>query len=393
MSASTCSQCGAPLPEGSGSVTCRFCGAVTQVQGPVGPTQIRAAVRQVLAEERRPRPPPAGDTRMVGRVVGLIIAMVVMLAVFIGSGVMRPTPVVHRPTTTPMPGLPHEKPSVPKPPPVVVVPPIPKLGFGEAEALGLSADAVYLASRGELVKWSRSTGQEAWRATLGHSGGGDVVPLQGRVAYANQDGVFFFDDGDGSATGQWLWPHGGFKVSACAAGPTTVLVKTVFDGTLHFDAKTAKKSTGGSCALMEDLRCAPGQRCGWGHFEREGLRCRYELHTASGLISFCEEDGTNAKVVAFFAGKSLKWKSTRAEGASSGAFAAVLDGVLVVADGRVVEAFDPVSGAAKWTHARQGSERAMVATDQNVFVFESGSVLELDAQGTEVSRWPRAEGP
>lgn len=349
------------------------------VHPPVGPTQLRAAVRQVLAEERAPR--QAEGARGVGVVLVAGVAALVVLGAVLAVALQRPSP-------PPRPHPPVVVPPVPKPPPPPEPAPPPRQAFGVVQALAVTDGALYVASMGELVKFDRATRTQTWRAKLSTSGGGDLVPMKDRVVYANSLGVAFHDDETGAEVGQYLLRSQHFKVTACAAGAGQVLVKTVFDGVLRFDVATGKKKQGtGGCALHEDLRCVAGQRCGWDSGRSGELDCRLELRTPSGKLTFCEEDGTKAHLVVQFAGGKVLWKTRRGVDDSFADFASVLDGVLVVGNAELVEGFDPATGKTLWSHPRTGVERSMISDGHRLWFADGEAVVELSPAGEELGRF------
>lgn len=383
--ASRCSQCGAPLPAETGTVTCRFCGAATVVRAPIGPTQLRAAVRQVLAEERAPAPTP---TPRPGRAPAMWIAGAMAAAVLLGAllvvGMLFSAGGTARPHLRP----PVPAPAPPAPPrPEPAKPPEPRPTFGEVEALRVSDDAVYVASASTLVKFDRATRAVAWTAKLTTGGGGDLVALKDRVVYANALGVSFHDAQTGDEVSRFFWRAQHFKVSACAAG-AGVLVKTVFDGVVRFDATGKRVQGTASCALQEDLRCAPGEHCAWDSSRHGALDCRLELRTASGKVTFCREDGTRDAFVVLLAGGAVKWKTKRASDSDFADLAALVDGALVVSADHLVEAFDPASGAGRWSMQRTGAARALLTDGHRVWFPAAGAIVEVSGAGEVLARYP-----
>jgi outer membrane protein assembly factor BamB len=369
-------------------VTCSFCGTANVVQPPIGSTQIRAVVRQVLAEDRAPRPAPkpqqGGAVMLVSLGAGALMLLGVFFALFLARPSVPPPVVVHVPKIV-VPPVP------PEPPRPHVRPPEPTVtGLGQPDALAFGdGNALFAIVGNELLKADRQTLKTVWRTKV--SGGeGTIVPLAGRVVFAGPQGAFFFDAETGVATGKYLLAHDGFKVSACAAGANQVLVQTVFDGVLRFDVTTAAIAKGtASCHRMTDLHCDVGQQCGWDTSRRADLSCRYELHVKDARVTFCEVDGTKDLVLISHSGGKVRWRTPRAEGSSTNpSYASVIDGVLVTADGHVLEGFDPTTGEHQWTHAMSGNPSAVISDGQQLFVGHEGTVVVIDAKtGTDVSRF------
>jgi uncharacterized Zn finger protein (UPF0148 family) len=391
--ASTCSHCRAPLPAATGVVECPYCGAATVVEAPVGTKQIRAVVRRVLAEERAPVQSSRAVAQRSSRLWGLAIAgavvffVAVLVSIFMQRSQRAARPVA-LPVVTP-PRLPQlRQPVAPGP-----------RGLGRPDLLALGDDsALYLVTDGQLVKADRRTHRPVWRArTLrgyGRGGDGTVVPLAGRVAFAGPMGVAFFDDETGAATGQYLFRHGGHKVSACAAGAHQVLVKTTFDGTLRFDVRTGARVEGGpACDTHSDMHCDPGQRCAWDtRVLPGGLSCRHALYLEGHLVTFCQAEGTLEQLVVDVAGGKVRWKTPG--GSSNPGYASVVGSVLVVAADHLVEGFELATGQKRWSSALAGDEGAVVSDGRLLYFGQGDTVVELDAAtGVVVDRFLEADAP
>lgn len=387
MSASLCSHCRAPLPAATGLVTCSFCGTANTVQPPIGSTQIRAAVRQVLAEERAPASAPSSPSSakpalMVALVAGVVLTLGlagVLVSLLTRAPVVPP---VVRPPKAVVPPRP------PPPPPKPLEAPTPA-GLGSPSALALGEGQTLFAVVGqELIRVELQTLRPAWRAPVVGSEG-TILQLGDRVVFAGETGAFFFDAATGAPTGKYLFKTGGFKVSACAAGPRQVLVQTVFDGVLRFDVGTAGPVKGTtSCHRNADLHCDAGQRCGFSSSRVGDMSCRYGLRVGDAQVTFCEVDGTKELVLVSHTGARVNWKTPRGKGSSTNPdYASVVDGVLVTADGASLEGFDPATGERRWSREQSGNPRAVISDGRRLFVGHEGTVLLLDAKtGDEVAR-------
>lgn len=388
VSASLCSQCRAPLPPATGLVTCSFCGTSNTVQQPIGPTQIRAAVRQVLAEERAPDSSPATRVRpLVVVVAGLVLMGLAGTVVALTSAVPPPHS-KFRPTIA-VPSVPKVLPPLPTP---VVEAPATNSGLGVPSSLAFGGHHSLLAVVGnEVIKVDLESMRPLWRAPV-TGGEGTVLEVADRAVFAGPEGAFFFDAQSGTPTGKYLFKTSGFKVTACAAGPQQVLVKTVFDGVLRFDVTQAAPAKGStSCHFNEDLHCDVGQRCAFDHSEVGGLSCRYVLHVQGARVTFCEVDGTKEKVLVSHTGSQVHWKTPRGPGSSTNpSYASVVSGVLVTADDDLLEGFDPANGERRWSHPLTGSGRAVISDGRRLFFGHAGTVKVLDAKtGEEVTRVER----
>jgi outer membrane protein assembly factor BamB len=372
-----CKQCGAPLPNATGTVVCSFCGTTNLVQ--LGTKQIRAVVRQVLAEGQ---PAPARGVIVAAVLIGLVSlgAIIAMLS----SSVERTAqvrPVVAQPPPKPVPPSQPQPPAPPKPPP--------GLGLPQTIALG-EGDALFAVIGNSLVKADRATWKPVWSTPV-TGGEGTIVPLGDQVVFAGPVGVFSFDAKTGAPTGKYLLRNGGFKVSACAAGKSQVLVETVFDGTLRFDAATAKPTTGtAGCRAKRDLHCGANERCGFASGRLAQMDCRYVLAHPPGEITFCEVDGTKELVVVEHVGSTIRWKSPRGAHASTNPdFATVLDGLLITGDGEL-EAFDVKTGAHQWTKPMKGSAFAVVTDGSRLYFGDDDTIVAIDAKsGQALGRFAR----
>jgi hypothetical protein len=370
-------------------VACPFCGTINQVQPAVGVTQLRAAVRQVLAENKAPaRPPPAATRTPLGLALVLFAALL-LLGVAVSTR-------LHSPTSPPR-SFPLPAPALPKlplrpPPPTVSAP----KGLGEPQALIFGTGSeLYVLTETTLFKTDRESQRVTWQIPLPTKGvGGSLVPVAERIALANPAGVFFFDAATGAARGQYLFRSGGFKVSACAAGVNQVLVETVFDGTLRFDARTAAPAQGtAGCHRNADIICEKDQTCGWYTGRFANLDCRYVLQRPGHQVTFCEADGTKELFLVDHAGASVRWKALRGPGASTNpAYISVIDGALITGDRRLVEAFDEATGERLWTHPLAGGERAFVSDGHRLYFGAEGTVISVEAKtGAERCRFAQQD--
>jgi PQQ-like domain len=388
-----CGQCRAPLPAGTGAVTCGFCGATTTVDPPLGTSQVRAVVRQELDRRARPAPPPATQPERAAAIVPVII-LGVSLAVGLGGAVVavltaRPTrdhPRVTQPSVVTPPTLVPPRPSPPLPAPAT--------GVGEPLLFALgSGPSVYFVASGDLVKADRTTQAPVWRTRLEiDPGEGNLVAVPGRVVVAAPAGAWFFDDTTGAPVGHFLWREQGFKVTGCATPSGQVLVKTVFDGTVRFDPQRGTRATGGQwCQGQEDIHCDGAQRCGFQHVERGDMTCRYFLAAGPRRYTFCELEGTKERDLVAFTGSRIAWQAPRAAGASTNPEYLSISGDLIIAgDGHTLEAFDVATGSRRWGRTIAGSARAVTGDGNLLFVGAPGTVVALDARtGDEVLRFHR----
>jgi outer membrane protein assembly factor BamB len=390
-----CSGCQGPLPAQTGLVVCDFCGVTNRVEPPpMGTTQVRAVVRRVLAEERQASPTPRPSQRQYtvstpGVLPALLFSGMVIAAVIAGAllyAERRPPPRSPRSSSPPSP----PPPTAPRP----VAPPAPR-GLGVPDTLALGPDAsLYLVSGSTLVKADRKTHWPLWKAPVqvgfGRGSVGSLVTQAGHVAFAGPAGIFFFDAATGAPTGQYLFAHQGFQVSACAVGSTQVLVQTVFDGWLRFDARTAKPTTGtGSCTANREMHCDEGQRCSFAHGRLADMECRYLLMREGHQVTFCEVDGTKEHLVVDHVGGKVVWKSLRAKGAATNpAYASVIEGVLVVGESGVLEGFEATTGEHLWTRKYAGEDSAIVSDGHQLTLGFEGTVIVVDPKtGQETSRY------
>jgi outer membrane protein assembly factor BamB len=367
-------------------VACPFCGTINQIQPAVGATQLRAAVRQVLAEREapaRPTKPPRLDSRIpVGAALILFVALLLWGLEVSGTRRSAPAQRLLAPPSPPILKVPPKAPPTPSAP----------KGLGEPQALVFGTGGeLYVLTQTSLFKTDRETQRVSWQTRLSTKGeGGSLVPVADRIALANPAGLFFFDAASGAPAGQYLFRSGGFKVSACAAGASQVLVETVFDGTLRFDAHTAAPAQGtAGCHRNTDIVCEKDQTCGWYTGRFANFDCRYVLQRHGHQLTFCEADGTKELFLVDHAGASIRWKALRGPGASTNpAYVSVIDGAVITGDRHLLEAFDEATGARLWAHALEGGDRAFVSDGHRLFFGAEGTVLGLDARtGAEVSRF------
>ncbi len=373
-----CKQCGAPLPNQTGTVVCSFCGTTNLVHAPLGTKQVRAVVREVLAEGQ-PAPPASSQ-------LGVIVMAVTMGLIGMGAMVvMLSTRRTHVSPPRPAVVLPPPRPTAPSPP----TPPPPPRGVGLPQSIALGeGEALYAVIGQTLVKADRSSWTTLWTTPV-PGGEGTIVPFADHVVFAGPAGVFTFNAGTGAPTGKYLLRHQGFKVSACAAGKTQVLVETVFDGTLRFDAASAKPATGSAgCVPKRDLHCGATERCGFASGRLAQMDCRYVLAHPPAEITFCEVDGTKELLVVEHLGPTIRWKSPRGAHASTNpGFATVVAGLLITGDGEL-EAFDVKTGARQWTHPMSGSDAAVLSDGERLYFGDGDTIVSIDAKtGQEIGRF------
>jgi predicted RNA-binding Zn-ribbon protein involved in translation (DUF1610 family) len=400
-----CIRCGAPLPASTqSSIACPFCGVVNQMRSKA--TELRAAVRDVLAEDRnrngvpdyleRPPTPPVVPTVpvaptapispqpfiWVGAAIGVSVVGTVVAALVLGG---RKVPPPQKPRTI-------ATVTAPMPP---QAPPPPKT-WGSVGAIAFDEAGDVIATIGKnIVKADASTLTPRWIAPLEVTFGGGsshrmFVPRGERIALVHDAAIQFFDSATGARTGQYRYDESGILQGACGVGKSQVIVSVLGGrGTTRYDALTGKKATGaGSCALRgTDLECGPNQWCGWRPVKGNGLDCRYELRAGKDVFRGCDTlDGTKRKVVvAVGAGGKPKWQT---EAFLNGVtpFMGTVDGVLIVNEYRRVRALDPATGEERWSRALgDGSAVAVDAT--RVFYGIDGTIAATEAKtGAELAR-------
>jgi hypothetical protein len=397
-----CSQCRAPL-ETTTTSKCKFCGTLNQIQQPIGSTQIRAVVRKVLAEDARKAQPNQlhKSANPLGLYLGVGTAVIFGFAVAIAIALSHRTKAVSvvKPVLVPInAAIAHPPVEAPEP---VEEPPQKPTGIGTPDAIAFGQDDdIFIVSGQSLVKANRKSMEQVWHVALptggfGRNGGGSIVALAGRVAYADSNGINFYEAASGEKKGQYLFKSNGFKVSACGTG-NQVLAKTVFDGTLRFDIKTGTRVSGNTwCNPMDNIHCDSGQKCGWDSSEPSGLSCRYFLSRRGSKVTFCEEEGTKALVlVDRLAGKNI-WKTIRGPKSSTNPeYVSVVDGVLVTSDSGQVEAFEDTTGTRIWSHPIHGNSGAILSDGHQLYFGFEGTVVVLNAKtGTEVGRFIQPVSP
>ncbi len=386
--ASLCTRCHAPLPPATGIVTCTFCGTANVIQAPIGTTEVRAIVRKVLGEGTAPETTPNKPSSITALWVGLVAAFILGTALAVGilvtdSRQSDPTPA---PQIPPSPAPARVVPVAPAPPP----PPKPT-GIGTPQTLALGPKtAIYLTTDKHLIRAERDTLQSVWIAPHALGAEGSIVASATRVAFVGPQGAAFFDSATGEPVATFLFRTGGFKVAACLAGTQQLLVRTVFDGTLRFDMESGTRTTGQTfCTPQDTLRCDAPQRCGWDSAEPPGLNCRYFLKVGQSTVTFCEEEGTKAKLVVKRLNGKIQWKTVRGKGAyTNPSYASVIDGTLVVSEGHHLEAFDVASGERRWSTPHTGSDGAIVSDGHQLYFGQDDTLITVDTKtGNEIGRF------
>jgi PQQ-like domain len=345
-------------------------------------------VRKVLTEGIASEGAPRQTNRISALWVVALAAMAVAMGLAVGLLAMdgnAPSPRLPAAKATPKPAL--VVPVVPIPPPL---PPKPT-GVGTPQTLALGPGAaLYLTTDKYLIRADRDTLRTVWTAPLRLGAEGSIVASSSRVAFAAPQGVAFLDSATGEPISTFLFRTGGFKVAACLAGTQQVLVRTVFDGTLRFDIESGTRAAGQtSCTHQDALHCDAPQRCGWDSAEPPGLNCRYFLKVGPSTVTFCEEEGTKAKlVVKRFNGKT-QWKTVRGTGAATNpGYASVVDGLLIVSENHFLEAFDAASGERRWSARHTGGDGAVVSDGHQLYVGQDDTLIRLDAKtGAETGRF------
>lgn len=382
--ASVCVRCGAPLPPATAdSIACPFCGTTNVLRAPVPMAEVRQAVREVLYGERT-QPAPRPDKRTSTAIVLVAVAFVVLSAfgtavTFIG---VRPKQTVK---TVPPPPSPPIPPSLAKNKP-------PAETWGQLSAITIDEGGNVIASIGQrLVKADGRSLTPTWTVSRpAHFGSSrQLFTTKGDwISIATDNDISFFDTKTGTTSGTYRFKNGGILEGACAVGKSDVIVYVLGDGTMRFNADTAKKSTGAdTCKLQEEFRCGPGQTCGWDHWTSGELDCRYVLRAGKDVYRVCEaDDGTKqALVVRFDAQNKPKWRAPT----DVRYFLGVVDGVLVAStDGsRSISAFDLESGKPKWT-TKLGEQSPVFADAAHVYYGIEGTIVAANSAGREVARLP-----
>ena len=374
MAALTCSRCGAPLPPPASdtvtTLTCHFCGTTTTLErAKVGKTELRKAIRQVLAEDAKPRPqsPPKGLGPVV--LAGAVLAMASVGAasfLLVRSEPLPPPPplpTIPRPPAPPPP----VKPSVP-----VFVPPVEPVSAFVRDEHG-----DFIGLRGaELFKLDGQTLQEEWKTPAAFQSPSIVtrlLPRNERIAVVGSDEVRFFDAETGAATGRFLYTRGGILQGVCGMGRTQLRVKVLgAESILQFDALTAKRSSGGPlCSFSDSMPSAPGQRTVWNPYTGQSLVCRNELVAKGRRYRECEtDDGTRRQVIAAVDAKGkVRWTG---EAPSPEVFFGEIGGQVLVGDGRSLVALDAETGVLRWTESNvlhvAAEETSVVAATPQGFV-------------------------
>lgn len=372
-----CTQCGAPLPQPTSDsvtlLTCGFCGTTNELETRRGHTEIRRAVKREIDERFGPRPPvrPPPTAHSVPYLplaigVGVMLALgVVVASILVGS---RETPRVT--VVPPRPPKPPVKP--PEPPPQFIPPtrPDPVLGM----ALDEQGDVIVLRET-TLSRLEHESLKPAWKVDFRFRSAGGmgviIVPRGPRIAVVGGNEIAFLDAATGALTGRYLYRNGGILEHACGAGKSEVVVDVLGDGWMRFDSMTGKPSSGReSCRSREKLTCPAGQTCGWNTTHYTELYCTNALHVGAERYRDCEtEDGTKRDVIAAFDAKGKKrWM---VEGPDADDFIGLVNGKVLVGDGRYLNAYQASDGTLAWSKTGVSSTISdgttiVIATDDGV---------------------------
>lgn len=389
-SAFVCTRCGAPLPPPNApTVLCPYC--KTTIRAGTPRTEIRAAVREVLHEERQQHSPPQQAQVPPSERRKLILIYAVSLGLPLTVGVVSTlisvgARVAHV-AKSKSSATEGKTPSTPRSPTVA-----PKQRWGVLKALDFDerGDVVAVFDRGLLVslvkadpqslalRWTTPTKRDAF--------GYAIVPRGERLAVAGSGQIDFFDSSTGKATGTYVYPRSSILTGACAVGEQDVFVKVVSEG-MRFDATTAKKSTKtGSCEVRDRnaIRCGADQSCGRKPVKLGELDCSYELRAGKSVFRTCKvDDGTGrSSIVSFDPSNKPVW---RAEGDAMSYFG-VVNGVLIAADRQRITAFEPTTGGQLW---QQPVEGTTLSSGTRIYYGVEGTLAVADAKtGAELGRLP-----
>ncbi|AKU95442.1 hypothetical protein AKJ09_02106 [Labilithrix luteola] len=378
-------------------MACPFCGTTNVVRAHVPMAEVRQAVRDVLYEDRnwggipdafqRPpgpaQPPYVSARRAPGVPPGAIViitAAAVVLSLFvtavllIGGRPKRTTQPIQVPPPTVSPTLAKSQPIVET--------------WGQLSAITVDEQGNVIASIGpKLVKADGRSLTQIWAVARPENSGRNLFTTKGDwISVATDNDISFFDAKTGVASGTFRFKNGGILEGSCAVGKSDVIVYVLGDGTMRFNANTAKKSTGAdTCKLQEEFRCGPGQTCGWERWTKGDLDCRYVLRAGNDVYRVCEaDDGTKQTLIVRFdaQGKS-KWRAP----AEVRNFMGVVDGVLIAStDGaRNVSAFELDTGKPKWVNKLK-YQSPVVADQTRIYYGYESTLVVANSAGQEIAR-------
>ena len=143
---------------------------------------------------------------------------------------------------------------------------------------------------------------------------------------------------------------------------------------MRFDSKTGKPGTGKeSCHSREKITCPPGQTCFWNTTHYTELYCTNALHVGAERYRECEtQDGTKREVLAAFDAKGKKrWM---VEAPDPDDFIGVINGKVIVGDGRLLNAYDTADGTLAWSKT---GVSATVSDGKSLVIAKEGGFERL----------------
>ncbi len=176
-----------------------------------------------------------------------------------------------------------------------------------------------------------------------------LIPRHERIALASDGEAVFIDAATGAETGRYLLNNGGILEHACGAGKSQLVMYVLGNGWSRFDALTGKLATGTeTCTQREVISSPPGQWAGWNTVQYKALHCTNGLRVGAERYRECKtDDGTKRRVIAGFDAKGKqKWV---AEGPGPDNFFGLVNGKVIVGDGRVLNAYDAADGTLAWS--------------------------------------------